>query len=101
MIEALRLSPFQERALSVPEEFDLALLGGRGGAKSYTLALLALRHVEQYGPKARVLYVRRSHAGCADFEALCRDLFATIYGTTVRYNAQEGLFRCKRLGAPS
>lgn len=93
MSEDLKISPFQERVLSVPEEFDLALLGGRGGAKSYTLALLALRHVEQYGPKARVLYVRRNHAGCADFEALCRDLFTTIYGTAVRFNAQEGLFR--------
>jgi hypothetical protein len=93
MAEALKVSPFQERVLLVPEEFDLALLGGRGGAKSYTLALLALRHVEQYALKARVLYVRRTHAGTADFEALCRDLFGLVYGTGVRYNAQEGLFR--------
>ena len=93
MSEALKISPFQERVLSVPEEFDLALLGGRGGAKSYCLALLALRHVEQYGSKARVLYVRKTHAGTADFEALCRELFTTIYGTACRFNAQEGLFR--------
>jgi len=79
--------------LSVPEAFDLALLGGRGGAKSYCLALLALRHVEQYASKARVLYVRKTHAGTADFEGLCRDLFATIYGTAIRFNAQEGIFR--------
>lgn len=93
MAEQLKLSPFQQRVLLVPEEFDLALLGGRGGAKSYSLALLALRHIEQYGARARVLYVRRSHAGTADFEALCRELFTTIYGTAVRFNAQEGLFK--------
>lgn len=93
MNQTLKISPFQERILSVPEEYDLALLGGRGGAKSYSLALLALRHVEQYGAKARVLYVRRTHAGTADFEALCRELFGMIYGTAIRYNAQEGLFR--------
>lgn len=91
--QELQLSDFQNRVLSVPEEFDLALLGGRGGAKSYALALLALRHVEQYQSKARVLYVRRTHAGTADFEALCRELFTTIYGAAIRYNAQEGLFR--------
>lgn len=93
MDQTLKISPFQERVLSVPEEYDLALLGGRGGAKSHSLALLALRHVEQYGAKARVLYVRRTHAGTADFEALCRELFGMIYGTAIRYNAQEGLFR--------
>lgn len=93
MSQPLKISPFQERVLGVPEEFDLALLGGRGGAKSYSLALLALRHVEQYQSQARVLYVRRTHAGTADFEALCRDLFTTIYGTSIRFNAQEGLFR--------
>lgn len=93
MDQTLKISPFQERVLSVPEEYDLALLGGRGGAKSYCMALLALRHVEQYGVKARVLYVRRTHAGTADFEAMCRELFGMIYGTAIRYNAQEGLFR--------
>ena len=92
-MDDLKLSPFQQRVLSVPEEFDLALLGGRGGAKSYTLALLALRHVTQYGAAARVLYVRKSHAGTADFESLCRDLFGLVYGSSARFNAQEGLWR--------
>lgn len=99
MNQILKISPFQERVLSVPEEYDLTLLGGRGGAKSYCLALLALRHVEQYGVKARVLYVRRTHAGTADFEAMCRELFGMIYGTAIRYNAQEGLFRFPNGGA--
>src|SRR5438046_404625 len=93
MKQQIKLSPFQERVLLVPEEFDLFLGGGRGGAKSYTLALLALRHVEQYGVKARVLYLRSSHKGCADFISLCFDLFGPIYGTALRFNGQEGLFR--------
>lgn len=93
MSEQLKLSPFQEKVLRIPEEFDVFLGGGRGGAKSYTDALLTLRHVEQYGSKARVLYLRKSHAGCADFEALCLDLFAAIYGRAVRFNSQDGLFR--------
>lgn len=93
MTEALQISPYQTRILSVPETFDLALLGGRGSAKSYSLALIALRHVEQYQSKARILYIRKTHAGTADFEALCRDLFGMIYGSAIRFNGQEGLFR--------
>jgi hypothetical protein len=76
----------------------LFLGGGRGGAKSYTLALLALRHAEQYGPKARALYIRQSHKGCADFVSLCFDLMGPIYGTALRFNSQEGLFRFPRGG---
>lgn len=83
----------QQRVLSIPEEIDVFLGGGRGGAKSYTLAVLALRHAEQYGPKARILYIRQSHKGCADFEALCLDLYGRIYGKALRFNGQEGLFK--------
>jgi len=46
---SLEISPFQQRVLSIPEKHDLFLGGGRGGGKSYTLALLALRHAEMYG----------------------------------------------------
>lgn len=91
--DTLKLSPFQERVLRIPEQADIFLGGGRGGAKSYCLAILALRHAEQYGAKARVLYIRQSHKGCADFESLCLDLFGRIYGKALRFNGQDGLFR--------
>jgi hypothetical protein len=91
--QQIQTSPFQQRVLAVPEEYDVFLGGGRGGAKSYALALLALRHVTEYGPKARVLYLRRSHKGCADFISLCLDLLGAIYGAALRFNATEGLFR--------
>ena len=51
----LQLSDFQRRVLGIPEEVDLFLGGGRGGAKSYTLAILALRAlrtVRREGPRA-------------------------------------------------
>ena len=54
MIEdTLELSDFQRRLLGVPEEIDAFAGGGRGGAKSFALALLALRHDEQSGEQAR------------------------------------------------
>lgn len=44
--DAVALSAWQERVLAVPEDADLFLGGGRGGGKSYVLALLAMRHAE-------------------------------------------------------
>src|SRR5258708_38523488 len=93
MPQKLNISPFQQNVLRVPEAFDLFLGGGRGGAKTATLVFLALRCVEQYGAKARVLYLRLTHKGCADFVSLCFDLLGPIYGTALRFNGQEGLFR--------
>lgn len=79
--------------LCLPEEIDLFLGGGRGGGKSYALALLALRHIEQYGAKARVLYIRRTYKGVADFELLTRELFAKVYGQAARYNGADHVWR--------
>lgn len=87
MSDTLELSEFQRNVLAVPETFDLCLDGGRGGGKSYTLALLALRHVEQYGHYVRILYLRRSYPGIADFEAITRDLFGRAFGRGATYNA--------------
>lgn len=89
----LELNPFQERVLLLPEEVDAFLGGGRGGGKSHTLALLALRHAEQYGNAARILYLRRTYKGLADFELIARDLFGTVYGAAARYNASEHVWR--------
>jgi hypothetical protein len=92
-MQPIQTSEFQSRALLLPEMLDAALLGGRGGAKSYTLALLALRHAEQYGNRARILFVRRTYKGLADFELILRELFGMIYGTAARYNAAEHVWR--------
>lgn len=89
----LSLSPFQSRVLAVPENYDLFLGGGRGGGKSWALALLILRHVEQYGAQARALFVRRSFPGVTDFEATTRELFGLVYGPAARYNATAHIWR--------
>ncbi len=89
----LRFSPFQGRVLSVPESMDLCLDGGRGGAKSHLMALLALRRSEEHREAARILYVRRTYKGLADFEAITREVFGTVYGPAARYNAAEHAWR--------
>jgi hypothetical protein len=89
----LRLSPFQQRVAVIPECYDVLLGGGRGGAKSYSMAILALRHVEQYGARTRVLFIRRTYKGLADFENLTRDLFSLVYRTSATYNTTEHVWR--------
>ncbi len=89
----LNLNEFQTRLLSVPEELDAFCGGGRSGGKSFSLALLALRHCEQYGDRGRVLYLRKTYAGLNDFILTTRDLFGTIYGTAARFNGSEHIWR--------
>lgn len=93
MTNPVEPSPFQSMVMSVPETCDLFLGGGRGGGKSYAKALLILRHVEQYKENARVLYVRKTYKGLADFELVLRSLFNTAYGSSASYNATEHVFR--------
>lgn len=93
MKNEITLSDFQQEVLQIPEDYDVFLGGGRGGAKSHTMAFLALRHFEQYKEKARVLYIRQTYKGLADFEAICQDLFGMIYGKAARYNASENVWR--------
>lgn len=92
-VEALELSPFQQRVCTIPEQFNLFLGGGRGGAKSHGLAFLALRHAAQYGERARILYIRRSYKGLSDYEEITRELFGRIYGKAARFNQNEGVWR--------
>jgi len=93
MIQAIEFNPFQKNVMYLPEEADIFLGGGRGGGKSYALVLLALRHLEQFKDKARILYIRRTYKGLADFELLSRDLFGRVYGTSAKYNGAEHVWR--------
>ncbi|MCD9027724.1 phage terminase large subunit [Luteimonas sp. BDR2-5] len=91
--QPISLNKLQQQVMALPEPLDVFLGGGRGGGKSYLLALLALRHIEQYGQRARILYIRKTYKGLADFELITRELFGSIYGTGARYNAAEHVWR--------
>jgi hypothetical protein len=91
--QAMQLNGFQQSLLSVPESFDVFCGGGRGGGKSYGLAFISLRHAEQYGERARILYLRKTYKGLADFELVTRELFGMVYGTSARYNTTEHVWR--------
>ena len=87
------LSPFQEQVMLTPEDVDLFLGGGRGGGKSFGLALLFLRHAEQYGRLARMLFIRQSFPGITDFEAVTLEVFGLAYGSSASYNGKTHVWR--------
>jgi hypothetical protein len=90
--EAIKLSPFQQRVCAIPEEWNLALTGGRGGGKSWVSAILILRHIIKFREMARVWFIRTDHAGCADMVLIMREIFGRIWGSAVRYNQQTGVW---------
>lgn len=90
---AFKATAYQEHVLATPEGADLFLGGGRGGGKSMALALLAARHVEQYGAGSRVLYLRQSFPGTVDFETTTRLLYGALYGTSAKFNAGTRTWR--------
>jgi len=92
-VQQLHLSESQERGLAIPEIYDLFLGGGRGGGKSHTLVLFALRHGELYGPNARILIVRQSYKALADMELVLFGVLSQAYGQTFTYNRSEHIFR--------
>ncbi len=87
-----QLSPWQEKAMCIPEAFDLFLGGGRGPGKTHTLAALFLRHCEQHGSKARCLVVRKSFPGLEELEAEFLAYFRSVYGRALKHDAQRHRF---------
>jgi PBSX family phage terminase large subunit len=66
-------SPFQQRIIDC--DSDLALVGGRGGGKSFGVALRIANRVNRYKRQYRGLYLRKTYEGLEDFEEVCQDVF--------------------------
>ena len=86
------LSKWQSKAATVPEQFDLALMGGRAGGKTRLLLTLMLRHCEQYKSAARCLVVRKSFPGLMDIEAEIHSYLFSIYGDHYRFEGNKHRF---------
>jgi hypothetical protein len=83
--------PYREAVLSVPESINVFMGGGRGGAKTRTALVLALRHCEQHGEGASVLYIRHSYKAGSESEEDFLGIVSDAY-EGVRYNKAEHVF---------
>ena len=80
--------PWQRALLSIPDQYDVLLSGGRGGGKSTGLVLLLLRDVLRFGRGFCGALVRRDLAGLRKLEreitdqiACCPELSGSHYLT--------------------
>src|SRR6056297_2232100 len=87
-----QLSTWQKRAAGVPEEYDLALTGGRGGGKTHLLKALKLRNCEQYGKAAKCLIVRKTFPAMQELEAEIHAYLYSVYGDKYRFEGQKHRF---------
>jgi hypothetical protein len=85
-------TPFQKMILGLPESTNLMLVGGRGGGKSGTVKLLILKHCEQYGERAKVLFIRETYKAASEIEDELEMLFKQAYGKKVQHNRQDHVF---------
>jgi hypothetical protein len=85
---------YQRACLSLNENINLLLCGGRGGGKSI-LALMALvQHASTYGQLCKALYVRETYDALVqieqEFEALLGELYPKPH--VVQHNKTDGTF---------
>jgi len=85
---------FQERVLTIPENWSIFLGGGRGGGKTVAAMLLILRHCQQYGKLAKVLVVRESYPSIRQLTDDMELLLIKAYGRrSVKVNRADHVLR--------
>ncbi len=89
----MKPTEFQSLALSVPEQFNLLLAGGRGGGKSVAIQLAVVRHCEQYGEKARPLLIRETYIALSELWDALVILLKQVYPRGVRPNLSTRTIR--------
>jgi hypothetical protein len=84
---------WQAEVLAIPAGWSILLAGGRGGGKTTAAEMLALRHCEQFGDRARALVVRETLKSLIEFEDLLQAVLSSIYLRGLKINRQEHTFR--------
>lgn len=97
MDSGLQISDLQSHILGIPLDIQgIALFGGKGGAKSWALMLLANQWGELYGPKARCLILRRHYPDLEGLVAAGMDILSCLYGPKAArrmYNGSDSFFK--------
>ena len=71
----LDITQLQNDILAIPENINIAMLGGRASGKTQSLPLLTFRHCMTYGTNAKVLIIRQQWRDLSEL----MDLFVTTF----------------------
>lgn len=85
-------SLWQTSVMQIPESLNIAMFGGRGAGRTTCALLMSLSHAEQYGQKARVLFVRQTLRSLKEVEDSFQLMLTGIYGSALRVNRQDHIF---------
>ena len=84
---------YQANVLAIPENFNVMLCGGRGGAKTTAAIFDILRHCDKYGARARPLIIRESHKGLEELAEDLDHMLTVAYQGGHRHNRQKGVIK--------
>jgi hypothetical protein len=93
MLTAITPTPLQARILEIPASWSIAECGGRGGGKTYSVILLGIRHLAQYGDAAKILLVRESYKSLSQVEELTVSILEQAFPGRVKFSRQEHIVR--------
>ena len=85
-------SPWQKEIIELPQTANLAIFGGRGAGRTTCALLMSMRHAEQYGEKARVLFIRQTLRSLKEVEDTFQLTLAKKYGSALKVNRQDHVF---------
>ena len=76
---SFELTSQQERLMLVPETLCVANFGGRAGGKTRGAIYVAVRHIQEHGPLARVWIIRKTFPGLLDVERELRQILPELF----------------------
>lgn len=85
-------SPWQAGVMNIPATMNIAMFGGRGAGRTTCALLMSLSHADQWGQKARVLFIRQTLRSLKEVEDSFQMLLTQIYGEALRVNRQDHVF---------
>jgi hypothetical protein len=85
-------TPWQEELCNFPDDMNLAVFGGRGAGRTTGALFCASSHIEMYGPRAHVLFIRQTLRSLREVEDNFQQILMVAFHG-LKFNRQDHEFR--------